>query len=125
MEMIKKSLLRDKNGEMVYETVKGNFLNNDQFWKDLGGRNSFSNMQDKFNEYMKEKSFNLDRGEIGANKKHQTKLEYHISELKVEEKELSKNLNKDKIKEAKNVLEKSLKDTNSDLKKNIIGYSKK
>lgn len=22
-------LLRDKNGEMVYETVKGNFLNND------------------------------------------------------------------------------------------------
>lgn len=120
-------LLRDKNGEMVYETVKGNFLNNDQFWKDLGGRNSFSNMQDKFNEYMKEKGFNLDRGEIGANKKHQTKLEYHISELKVEEKELSKNLKdyKDKIKEAKNVLEKSLKDTNSDLKKNIIGYSKK
>lgn len=120
-------LLRDENGEMVYETVKSNFLNNDQFWKDLGGRNSFSNMQDKFNEYMKEKGFNLDRGEIGANKKHQTKLEYPISELKVEEKELSKNLKdyKDKIKEAKNVLEKSLKDTNSDLKKNIIGYSKK
>ena len=120
-------LLRDENGEMVYETVKGNFLNNDQFWKDLGGRNSFSNMQDKFNEYMKEKGFNLDRGEIGANKKHQTKLEYHISELKTEEKELSKNLKdyKGKIKEAKNLLEKSLKDTNSDLKKNIIGYSKK
>ena len=34
-------LLRDKNGEMVYETVKGNFLNNDQFRKDLGGKNSF------------------------------------------------------------------------------------
>lgn len=120
-------LLRDENGEMVYETIKGNFLNNDQFWKDLGGRNSFSNMQDKFNEYMKEKGFNLDRGEIGANKKHQTKLEYHISELKAEEKELSKNLKdyKGKIKEAKNLLEKSLKDTNSDLKKNIIGYSKK
>ena len=120
-------LLRDEKGEMVYETVKGNFLNNDQFWKDLGGRNSFSNIQDKFNEYMKEKGFNLDRGEIGANKKHQTKLEYHISELKAEEKELSKNLKdyKGKIKEAKNLLEKSLKDTNSDLKKNIIGYSKK
>lgn len=120
-------LLRDENGEMVYETIKGNFLNNDQFWKDLGGRNSFSNMQDKFNEYMKEKGFNLNRGEIGVNKKHQTKLEYHISELKAEEKELSKNLKdyKCKIKEAKNVLEKSLKDTNSDLKKNIIGYSKK
>lgn len=120
-------LLRNEKGEMVYETVKGNFLNNDQFWKNLGGRNSFSNIQDKFNECMKEKGFNLDRGEVGANKKHQNKLEYHISELKAEEKELSKNLKdyKGKIDEAKNVLEKSLKDTNSDLKKKIIGYSKK
>lgn len=32
---------------------------------------------------------------------------------------------KDKINEAKNALETSLKDTNSDLKKKIIGYSKK
>ena len=120
-------LLRDEKGEIVYETVKGKFLNNDQFWKDLGGRNSFSNMQDKFNEYMTEKGFNLDRGEIGANKKHQTKLEYHINELKAEEKQLSTKLKdyKGEIKEAKKVLETSLKDTNSDLKKRIIGYSKK
>ena len=120
-------LLRDKNGEMVYETVKGKFLNNDQFWKDLGGRNSFSKLQDRFNKYITSKGFNLDRGEIGANKYHQTKLEYHINELKAEEKKLSKDLNnyKDKINEAKNVLETSLKDTNSDLKKKIIGYSKK
>ena len=75
-------LLRDKNGEMVYETVKGKFLNNDQFWKDLGGRNSFSKLQDRFNKYITSKGFNLDRGEIGANKYHQTKLEYHINELK-------------------------------------------
>ena len=120
-------LLRDKNGEMVYETVKGKFLNNDQFGKDLGGRNSFSKLQDRFNKYITSKGFNLDRGEIGANKYHQTKLEYHINELKAEENKLSKNLNnyKDKINEAKNVLETSLKDTNSDLKKKIIGYSKK
>ena len=120
-------LLRDKNGEMVYETVKGKFLNNDQFWKDLGGRNSFSKLQDRFNKYITSKDFNLDRGEIGANKYHQTKLEYHINELKAEEKKLSKDLNnyKNKINEAKNVLETSLKDTNSDLKKKIIGYSKK
>ena len=120
-------LLRDKNGEMVYETVKGNFLNNDQFWKDLGGRNSFSKLQDRFNKYITSKGFNLDRGEIGANKYHQTKLEYHINELKAEEKKLNKDLNnyKDKINEAKNVLETSLRDTNSDLKKKIIGYSKK
>lgn len=112
---------------MVYETVKGNFLNNDQFRKDLGGRNSFSKLQDTFNKYITSKGFNLDRGEIGANKYHQTKLEYHINELKSEEKKLSKDLNnyKDKINEAKNVLETSLKDTNSYLKKKIIGYSKK
>ncbi len=120
-------LLRDENGEMVYETVKGKFLNNDQFWKDLGGRNSFSKLQDKFNEFITSKGFNLDRGEIGANKNHQTKLEYHINELKAEKDQLSNELDdyKDKIDEAKNVLETSLKDTNSDLKKKIIGYSKK
>ena len=44
-------LLQDKNGEMVYEIVKGKFLNNDHFWKNLGGRNSFSKLQDKFNKY--------------------------------------------------------------------------
>ena len=120
-------LLRDKNGEMVCEIVKGKFLNNDQFWKDLGGRNSFSKLQDRFNKYITSKGFNLDRGEIGSNKYHQTKLEYRINELKAEEKILSKDLNnyKNKINEAKNVLETSLKDSNSDLKKKIIGYSKK
>lgn len=45
----------------------------------------------------------------------------------MKKKKLNKDLNnyKDKINEAKNVLETSLKDTNSDLKKKIIGYSKK
>ena len=120
-------LLRDNNGEMVYEIVKGKFLNNDQFWKNLGGRNSFSKIQDRFNKYITNKGFNLDRGEIGANKHHQTKLEYHINELKDEEKKLANDLTnyKNKINEAKNILEASLKDNNSDLKKRIIGYSKK
>ena len=31
-------LLRDKDNKIIYESIKGNFLNNDQFWKDLGGR---------------------------------------------------------------------------------------
>lgn len=46
----------------------------------------FSKLQDRFNKYITSKCFNLDRGEIGANKYHQTKLEYHINELKAEEK---------------------------------------
>lgn len=32
-------LLRDKDNKIIYESIKGIFLNNDQFWKDLGGRN--------------------------------------------------------------------------------------
>ena len=52
-------LLRDKNGEMVCETVKGIFLNNDQFWKDLGGRNSFSKLQDRFNKYITSKGYSI------------------------------------------------------------------
>lgn len=112
---------------MVYEIVKGKFLNNDQFWKYLGDRNSFSKFQNRFNKYITNKGLNLDRGEIGVNKYHQTKLEYRINELKAEEKILSKDLNnyKNKINEAKNVLKTSLKDSNSNLKKKIIGYSKK
>lgn len=27
------------SGKIIYESIKVNFLNNDQFWKDLGGRN--------------------------------------------------------------------------------------
>lgn len=86
-------------------------------------RNAFSKLQDRFNKYITSKGFNLDRGEIDANKYHQTKLEYRINELKAEEKILSKDLNnyKNKISEAKNVLEISLKDSNSDLKNKIIG----
>ena len=119
-------LFRDKNGEMVYETVKGKFLNNDQFWKDLGGRNSFSKLQDRFNKYITSKGFNLDRGEIGANKVHQTKLEYKINELKSEVNNLYKDIeNYNKLNKSKEVLENNIKSNNLNIKKNIIGYNSK
>ena len=75
--------------------------------------------------YQRDKDGNLIK-EIKKDRNGKDK-EYHINELKAEEKKLNKDLNnyKDKINEAKNVLETSLKDTNSDLKKKIIGYSKK
>ena len=63
-------LLRDKENKIIYESIKGNFLNNDQFWKDLGGRNSYANIQDKFNKYITSCGFKLDRGNIGSNKIH-------------------------------------------------------
>lgn len=120
-------LLRDKDNKIIYESVKGNFLNNDQFWKDLGGINSFANIQDKFNKYITDCGYKLDRGNIGSNKVHQTKLEYKINELKSEMNNLYKDIENYNIKlnKSKEVLENNIKNNNLNIKKNIIGYSSK
>ena len=120
-------LLRDKDNKIIYESVKGNFLNNDQFWKNLGGRNSFANIQDKFNKYITDCGYKLDRGNIGSNKVHQTKLEYKINELKSEMNNLYKDIEKYNIEinKSKDVLESNIKNNNLNIKKNIIGYSSK
>ena len=120
-------LLRDKDNKIIYESVKGNFLNNDQFWKDLGGRNSFANIQDKFNKYITDCGYKLDRGNIGSNKVHQTKLEYKINELKSEMNNLYKDIEKYNIEinKSKDALESNIKHNNLNIKKNIIGYSSK
>lgn len=122
-------LLRDKDGKIVYETVKGKFLNNDQFWKDRGGKNSFAKIQDSFNKFITDKGFKLDRGNVGANIKHQTKLEYQIAENKAElekiikEKENTLQVIKDSklaIENANNLIDKEILNP----KKNLIGYNK-
>lgn len=120
-------LLRDKENKIIYESVKGIFLNNDQFWKDLGGRNSFANIQDKFNKYITDCGYKLDRGNIGSNKVHQTKLEYKINELKSEINNLYKDIENCNIElnKSKEVLENNIKTNNLNIKKNIIGYSSK
>lgn len=120
-------LLRDKDNKIIYESIKGNFLNNDQFWKDLGGRNSFANIQDKFNKYITDCGYKLDRGNIGSNKVHQTKLEYKISELKSEMNNLYKDIEKYNIEinKSKDVLENNIKNNNLNIKKSIIGYNSK
>ena len=83
-------LLRDNNGKIVYEEVKGLFLNCDQFWKDRGAKSSFHQMQNEFNKFITEKGFNLYRGDIGSNKENQSKLDYDIAEKKAELDELNK-----------------------------------
>ena len=83
-------LLRDNKGKIIYEDVKGLFLNCDQFWKDKGGKLSYSKLQDEFNKFITEKGFNLYRGDIGSNKENQTKLDYDIAEKKAELEELTK-----------------------------------
>lgn len=83
-------LLRDNNGKIVYEEVKGLFLNCDQFWKDRGAKSSFHQMQNEFNKFITEKGFNLYRGDIGSNKENQSKLDYDIAEKKAELEKLNK-----------------------------------
>ncbi len=120
-------LLRDKDNKIIYESIKGNFLNNDQFWKDLGGRNSYANIQDKFNKYITSCGFKLDRGNIGSNKVHQTKLEYKINELKSEVNKLYKDIENynNMLNKSKELLENNIKSNNLNIKKNIIGYNSK
>lgn len=122
-------LLRDKDGKIVYESVKGKFLNNDQFWKDLGGKNSFAKIQDSFNKFITDKGFKLDRGNIGANVEHQTKLEYQIAENKAELEEIIKEKENtlQVIKESKLAIENANNYLNKDIlnpKKNMLGYNK-
>ena len=61
---------KDANGKSVYEIEYGKFLNSDEFWKQLGGKASFAKLQDQYNEYITSKGFELDRGQVGANKHH-------------------------------------------------------
>lgn len=122
-------LLRDKDGKIVYESVKGKFLNNDQFWKDLGGKNSFAKIQDSFNKFITDRGFKLDRGNIGANVEHQTKLEYQIAENKAELEEIMKEKENtlQVIKESKLAIENANNCLNKDIlnpKKNMLGYNK-
>ena len=120
-------LLRDDKGKIIYEKVKGKFLNNDQFWKDRGGKNSYAIMQDEFNKFITSKGFNLDRGNIGSSKVHQSKLEYNINEKKAELEELTKECENvsNSLKQSKEAIEnanKPLKSSLLDIKKGLFGY---
>ncbi len=121
-------ILRDEKGKIVYEKVKGNFLNNDQFWKQRGAQNSYAKLQNSFHKFITERGFNLDRGNIGANVEHKTKLEFQIEENKAE----LELLNQEKentlkvIENSKNALIESNKAVNKDIlnpKKTIVGYN--
>lgn len=119
---------KDENGKNVYEIEYGNFLNSDQFWKEKGFKTSYAKIQDDYNKFINEKGFNLDRGEVGANKHHLTKAEKQLKDLQEQNKLLELELNKNK---AINEVEISYKDKISDVDKNpllnpekgkIIGY---
>lgn len=101
---------RNENNKPVYEIEYGKFLNTDEFWKQLGGKASFARLQDQYNEYITSKGFELDRGEIGANKHHQDKAEHNIKVLNNEIDKL-----KDELEKTKSINEIELK-TRDDIK---------
>ena len=132
---------KDANGKSVYEIEYGKFLNSDEFWKQLGGKASFAKLQDQYNEYITSKGFELDRGQVGANKHHQEKAEHNIKVLSNEidklkqELELNKRINEVELntnKEIKNINEEELLNPSKDIFKKykdkdvekLIDYSK-
>ena len=80
---------KDENGKNVYEIEYGNFLNSDQFWKEKGFKTSYAKIQDDYNKFITEKGFNLDRGEVGANKHYLTKAEKQLKDLQQKKNEIN------------------------------------
>ena len=122
---------KDENGKTIYKSEYGNFLNSDQFWKEKGFKTSYAKIQDDYNKFINEKGFNLDRGEVGANKHHLTKAEKQLKDLQEQNKLLELELSKNK---AINEVEISYKDKISDVDTNpllnpekgkIMGYKDK
>lgn len=131
----------NEKGKPIYQVEYGKFLNTDEFWKQLGGKASFARLQDQYNEYITSKGFELDRGEIGANKHHQDKAEHNIKVLedKIDklnkELEMNKRINEVELKtnkEIKNINEEELLNPSKDIFKKykdkdvekLIDYSK-
>ena len=110
--------LKDDKGKNVYEIVDGLFLNDDQFSKQKGGKNSYRSMLNSFHEFITARGFNLDRGKIGASVEHKTKLEWQIEENKAELKELEQQKESitKKIKNSKD----SLKKANKNIDENVL-----
>ena len=119
---------KDENGKGLFEIEKGKFLNCDQFWKKLGGKTSFAKIQDKYNEFITSKGFNLYRGNIGANKEHITKAKHTLNELESQINDISLELNKNKqLNEIELELLKDIQKINNDeilnpIKRKVIGY---
>ena len=122
--------LFDEVGNIVYENVKGRVLNNDQFWKDKGGKNSFAKLQDSFNEFINSKGFKLDRGKVGAKVEHKTKLEWQIDELENQLYGIKKEIDysNNELQNNKNTIDKISKDSKNETLnpvKKLTGYNSK
>lgn len=72
--------LKDENGKTVFKEVKGvPKVSKSDFWRERGGKNSYSLLQDFFYEKLA-KEYGLERGEKGSNAKHKTNHQYHAEQ---------------------------------------------
>lgn len=117
---------KDKNGNNIYETVEGKFLNSDQFWKQKGGNASYTLLQDDYNKFIKSKGYNLFKGEIVGDKTHLTNAVKQQKELDAlnkeirKENELLKEANKAENRFIDKVDKKASKDILNPIKKGIL-----
>ena len=82
--------LRDEKGKIVYRIVEDHEapkLSRTEFWRVRGGQTSYSQMQDRYHKEVGQK-YDLERGEVGSNKKHQTKHEWEMQQMKSEVNEI-------------------------------------
>lgn len=114
---------KDKNGNNIYETVKGKFLNSDQFWKQKGGNASYTLLQDDYNEFIKSKGYNLFRGEIGGDKTHLTNAMKQQKELNALNKEIRKE--NELLKEANKTENRFIDKVDKETSKDILNPIKK
>lgn len=91
---------RDDKGKIIYKDVLNSEerrLNRTQFWQNKGGKNSYSQMQDRYYEQVS-KEYGLGRGEKGSTKEHTTKAQWEVQkldkELSTKTKELSAHVQK-------------------------------
>lgn len=124
---------RDDKGKIIYKDVVDSpelRLNRTQFWKNKGGRTSYTQMQDRFYDKIS-KEYGIGRGERGSTKEHTTKAQWEAKQLAEKQGQLEKlkeidtnvSLNPQKGKlifSEKEVLE--LKDQNQALR--VKGYEK-
>lgn len=114
---------KDKNGNNIYETVEGKFLNSDQFWKQKGGNASYTLLQDDYNEFIKSKGYNLFRGEIGGDKTHLTNAMKQQKELNALNKEIRKE--NELLKEANKAENRFIDKVDKETSKDILNPIKK
>ena len=114
---------KDEKGNNIYETVKGKFLNSDQFWKQKGGNASYTLLQDDYNEFIKSKGYNLFRGEIGGDKTHLTNAMKQQIELNTLNKEIRKE--NELLKEANKAENRFIDKVDKETSKDILNPIKK